>query len=149
MPKVAIGAIVASLLVAGDAHAAVYSNGNFEPVAVNYVQGQSFTPSIQVQDRSGTLSSVSGQVQLTLFAIDFYTPAAAPSALYIYTSAPSVPDASAGTSSLVTGSYVENGAYDFTTAVSPSFNTKYFAVLPVSADIYDGSGSTYAGGLGR
>jgi hypothetical protein len=143
----AAASIAVLLLTVGSAHATTFTIGNAQPATVFFVQGQSFTPSVQGNNGTGTPTSASGQVLLTSFTIDFLDSTSAPSSLYIYSSAPSVSNASSGTGSLATGSYAGNGVYDFTTPVSLLFNSKYFAVLPTSENIFDGSGNTYTGGI--
>jgi hypothetical protein len=147
IPKIVVGATTVLLLIAGSAHANVYySIGNSQPSSEYFVQGESFTPSVQGNDGSGTPSSAAGQVGLISFTIDFVNPASVPSSLYIYASLPSVTDADSGTGSLATGSYAGNGVYDFATPVSLSFASTYGAWLPEARSIYDGSGNKYTGG---
>jgi hypothetical protein len=139
---------MAVLLGATQTEAGTYSIGNAQPTTVFFVEGESFTPSVQGNAGTGTpIASPSGTVLLTSFTIDFQNPATAPTPLYIYAFEPTVAEAAVGTGSLATGSYAGGGVYDFSTPVNLTFTTKYFAVLPTSASIFDGDAVNYPGGI--
>ena len=147
LPRVAIGAILVVLLMAGGARAAVFSFGDLTPVTEYSSESQGFTPSAQGTGGTVAPSYAYNQVQLLSLAVDFLDPASGPSTFYIHGLAPSDSDANSGSGSLASGSYVGNEAYDFAAQVTLSFNAKYFAVLPSVEGIWDGTGSAYAGGL--
>lgn len=128
----------------------LYEIGNATPSTIYYVQGQSFTPSIAGNDGSGTPTArPDGSVLLTRFTIDFpgnLTPLP-PSALYIYPSAPTITQVNDnGQGSLGVGTYTGRGVYAFHN-LQLSFSSKYFAILPQSVSVFDGSGNPYPGGV--
>jgi hypothetical protein len=124
-----------------------YSIGNATPGTLFFVQGQSFTPSVQGNAGIGTPSAPAGLVELTSFTIAFQDPTTAPSMLSIFDHAPTSADAASGSGSLGIGTYVGAGEYDFANPVILAFTSKYFAVLPTSASIFDGAGDPYSGGI--
>src|SRR5690242_5284158 len=128
----------------------IYGIGNATPSTIYYVQGQSFTPSLAGNGGSGTpRSGPDGAVSLTRFTIDFpsnLTPMP-PSALYIYSYAPTITQVNNnGQGSLGVGTYLGGGVYTFHD-LPLSFSSKYFAILPESVSIFDGSGNPYPGGV--
>ena len=110
-----------------------------------YVQGQSFTPSIKGDfGPAARPASTPALLRLTQFWIDFNdTP---PDQLFIYTSPPTPDEAASGTGSIATGMHWGNGVYGFNNVVL-AYGMKYYAVLPRAANIRDGSGDTYPGGV--
>jgi hypothetical protein len=125
-----------------------YVIGNATPSGSFAVQGQSFTPSDFGNESSGSLPASSpGTVFLTSFTIDYdFSVATAYPVLYLYSSPPSATDAATGAGSLATGTLVSGGEYAFS-RVAVDYTTKYYAVLPGSASIFDNSGNTYTGGV--
>jgi hypothetical protein len=124
----------------------VYSIGNQVPHQTSdtfFIQGQSFTPSVQGDRGSGTpTASPSGTVLLTQFSVDFnltdFEPPPPPAVLYIYAFAPTVAQVdNNGQGSLGAGTLIDpSGVYGFSD-LELSFGQKYFAVLPASRSIYD------------
>jgi hypothetical protein len=125
-----------------------YTVGNFAPESLYFVQGQSFTPSV-----FGNVwmppnpSSTPRVVRLTRFAIaydlNFSTPF---DSLYIFDVPPTPADAASGNGSRATGTHIGGGVYSFSNTVL-DYNTKYYAVLPGPAVIFDGPGDPYPGGV--
>ena len=124
--------------------AGTYSLGNQRPTSVFFVQGQSFTPA-QVGTLGSAGAPASGSVLLTSMSID-YQPGTTPlNTLSIYTALPTTATAATGIDSLAVGTHIGGGTYTFS-GVALDVNTKYFAVLPAPAAIFDGAGNTYTGG---
>ena len=138
-------ALTATVMLGGAAHAAPFTIGNLTPGSVFFVQGQSFTPSLQGNAGAG-VAPVSGTVYLDTFTIQYETPGTGFASLYIYAALPSLADAALGTGSLAAGTYLGGGLYDFANTPLDAA-TKYFAVLPGPAAIFDGDGDLYAGGI--
>ena len=138
---------MAAVLTASCAYADSFSIGNLAPTSVFFVQGQSFTASVQGNHGTGTPPASPEPVFLTSFSIDFNNPATAPLSLYIYGSAPTVGNASTGAGSIGVGTYAGGDVYNFTTPVTLTSDVKYYAVLPTSTNIFDGSGNPYSGGV--
>jgi hypothetical protein len=129
----------------------MYSIGNNTPPTMFFIQGQSFTPSIQGNRGVGTpTASPAGTVFLTQFGFDFDLSSpfgVPPPVLYIYGFEPSEAQVSnGGQGSLGAGTHIGGGVYAFDNLELP-FSTKSFAVLPESRSIFDGSGHPYAGGV--
>ena len=86
-------------------------------------------------------------VRLTQFAIaydlNFSTPF---DSLYIFDAPPTPADAASGNGSRATGTHIGGGVYSFSNTVL-DYNTKYYAVLPGPAVIFDGPGDPYPGGV--
>lgn len=127
------------------AQANVFTIGNAAPTSAFFVQGESFTPGVLGNIGTGS-APASGNVFLDTFTIDYVDPASAFLNLYIYSALPTTVDALTGVGSLATGTNIGAGVYQFS-GVILDVNTKYFAVLPGSATILDGSGNPYAGGV--
>jgi len=123
-----------------------YGIGRGTPETIYYVQGQSFTPSAY-----GSFGSPAGppstpdSLRLTHFFIDYASWQVPLDQLYIYTSPPTPTEAATGAGSMATGTHIGNGLYKFDNPAL-DYHTKYFAVLPQSADIRDGPGDFYPGG---
>lgn len=122
--------------------------GGGTPPTSYYVQGQSFTP-----DSFGPVASPDAPAAtpistwLTQIAIGFDTSYNPPlDRLYIYASPPTPVEAAAGTGSIATGAHIGDGVYTFD-SVALDFHTKYYAVLPQAAAIFDGPGDFYTGGV--
>jgi hypothetical protein len=129
----------------------MYSIGNNTPSTPFFIQGQSFTPSIQGNRGVGTpTASPAGTVFLTQFSFDFDPGSpfgVPPPVLYIYAFEPTVAQVdSGGLGSLGVGVHIGGGVYAFDNLEIP-FNTRSFAVLPESRSIFDGAGHPYPGGL--
>jgi len=142
--------LFASLTVGGGVASGspIYSIGNSTPGTQFFIQGQSFTPSVAGNDGSGVpMAGADGTVRLLTFSFDFVNPVTAPSALHIFAFEPTLAAAGTGAGSLGTGTYLGGGVYGFGAGLALDFVTKYFAVLPFSAGIFDGSGNPYAGGV--
>jgi hypothetical protein len=132
-------------LVAASAQAAPFTIGNLAPSTAFFVQGQSFTPSVAGNGGSG-MAPVSGSVLLDTFSIAYLSPTSGFANLYIYAILPTTVSAATGIGSLGTGTYMGGGVYDFNDLVL-DVDTEYYAVLPSSAGIFNGSGNPYAGGV--
>ena len=135
----------------GRAESIIYSIGNSTSATSFFIQGQSFTPSIQGNRGVGTpTASPAGTVFLTQFSFDFDLSSpfgVPPPVLYIYGFEPSEAQVSnGGQGSLGVGTNIGGGVYAFDNLELP-FGTKSFAVLPESRSIFDGSGNPYAGGV--
>jgi hypothetical protein len=149
-----ISVFVGLLTLAGASPASaglIPSIGNDPASIVYFIQGQSFTPSIQGD--GGTRAptpSPAGTVFLTRFQFNFASDdpfGVPPAVLYIYEFEPSQAQVSnGGQGSLGAGTSIGGGAYAFANLEIP-FNTKSFAVLPEQQSIFDGSGNPYAGGV--
>lgn len=140
-----IGVLLVMGFALASSIASAYVIGNAAPTSIFFVQGQSFTPGILGNLGSGS-APASGNVFLDSFVIN-YAPGATPfNNLYIYAVLPTAADASIGVGSLATGVDVGGGNYAFS-SVALDVNTKYFAILPGSANIFDGAGDPYAGGI--
>lgn len=143
---------LAALAGASPARADVmYSIGNNTPPTLFFIQGQSFTPSVQGNRGVGTpTASPAGTVFLTQFSFDFDPGSpfgVPPPVLYIYAFEPTVAQVDGGgLGSLGVGVHVGGGVYAFDNLEIP-FNTKSFAVLPESRSIFDGAGNPYPGGV--
>src|SRR5262249_41776102 len=129
----------------------VYSIGNETPSTFFFIQGQSFTPSVQGNRGVGTpTASPAGTVFLNQFSFDFVFGdpfGVPPPVLYIYGFEPSEAQVSnGGQGSLGAGTHIGGGVYTFDNLEIP-FSTRSFAVLPESRSIFDGSGNPYAGGV--
>jgi hypothetical protein len=127
------------------------SIGNGPAPTVYFIQGQSFTPSIQGDLGSSTpRTSPAGTVFLTQFRFDFSSDdpfGVPPAVLYIYGFEPSQAQVyNGGQGSLGAGTHIAGGVYAFANVEVP-FNTKSLAVLPEQRSIFDGSGNRYAGGI--
>lgn len=125
-----------------------FAAGNFAPGSEYYVQGQSFTPSafgnIWVPPNP---TSTPQLVRLTTFTIAYNLASATPfDVLHIFDAPPTPENAASGNGSRATGTHIGGGVYAFTSTVL-DFNTKYYAVLPGAANIYDGGGDPYPGGV--
>ena len=84
---------------------------------------------------------------MSQFSFDFVDPTTAPSVLYIYDSPPTIAQVNnSGQGSLGVGNNQGAGVYSFNNLPLDA-NTKYYAVLPTSASIFDGSGNPYPGGV--
>ncbi|MGP0071569.1 MAG: hypothetical protein ACLPWF_06505 [Bryobacteraceae bacterium] len=123
-----------------------YTIGNNTPTTVYFIQGQSFTPTIQGNLGTG-VAATSGNVELVRFSLAFQNPTTAPGSLYIYSFQPTIAQVNnSGQGSLGVGANTGTGVYLFSGLVLQA-NTKYYAVLPTQVSIFDGSGHPYAGGL--
>lgn len=119
--------------------------GNATPGTQFFVQGQSFTPSVQGNEGTGVPTpDGQGNVQVTRVTFDIIGDA--PGQLHLFTTPPTAADASSGNGAIATGNHVGGGVYEFDNAAIP-FNAKTFAVLSAGATISDGSGNPYAGGV--
>ena len=68
-------------------------------------------------------------------------------ALYLYTSLPTTAAAATGVGALAVGTLIDStGTYDFP-EVPLDVSTRYFAVLPAPASVFDGLGDLYPGGV--
>ncbi|MBY0113504.1 MAG: hypothetical protein K2Y21_11820 [Phycisphaerales bacterium] len=125
-----------------------FSVGNFAPSSEYYVQGQSFTPAAFGNVWTPPNPTSTPQlVRLTTFTIAYNLANSTPfDALYIFDSPPTPANAATGAGSRATGTHIGGGIYAFTNTVL-DFNTKYYAVLPGAASIYDGGGDPYPGGV--
>ena len=141
----ALLALTATMALGGAAQAAPFSIGNLAPTTAFFVQGQSFTPSVQGNGGSG-VAPVSGTVYLDTFTIGYENLSSAFVNLYIYSALPLTANAATGVGSLATGTHQGGGVYDFAN-VALDAATTYFAVLPGSVQIYDGLGNPYSGGV--
>lgn len=125
-----------------------YALGNFAPAASYFVQGQSFTPS-----SFGDVwtppepSSTPALAKLRYFTIayDFSYSSPLP-VLYIFDAPPTPEAAASGAGSRATGVHIGGGTYAFD-GVTLDFHTRYYAVLPQAAAIFDGGGDPYPGGV--
>lgn len=125
-----------------------FTLGNLAPSTIYFVQGQSFTP-----DSFGSVvtppepSSTPQVARLTWMSIAFdFSSATPPPVLYIFDAPPTPADAASGAGSRATGVHVGNGYYQFA-GVPLDFHTRYYAVLPEPAPIFDGGGDPYPGGV--
>lgn len=145
--RVAGAALLALASAWSHAAAAAFTIGNPTPDSVFFVQGQSFTPSVPGKLGSGS-APASGIVLLDRFTIDYDTGRSTPfAALYLYASLPTTAAAASGVGALAVGSLIDDaGTYDFP-EVPLDVSTRYFAVLPAPASVFDGLGDLYPGGV--
>jgi hypothetical protein len=156
MGKCVLGLTAVALLAgAPAAHAdVIYSIGNEVPHLISdtfFIQGQSFTPSVQGNRGSGTPTpSPNNTAFLTQFSLDFnlvdFEHDPPPPVLYIYAFQPTVAQVNNnGQGSLGVGTLIDPaGVYAFNNLELP-FDAKSFAVLPTSRSIYD-TPNSYPGG---
>lgn len=125
-----------------------FSAGNAPPSPVYFVQGQSFTPS-SLGNISGTTppSSTPRLVRLTSFRIAYDLAISTPfDSIFIFDAPPTPANAATGAGARATGTHVGAGVYTFQNTTL-DFHTKYYAVLPGPAVIFDGPGDPYPGGV--
>lgn len=150
--QVSFGVAVVVLTSAVWGHAiSTFSIGNATPSTIFFIQGQSFTPSIQGNDSLGVPTATpNNTVFLRLFSFDFTFVAPfgiPPSVLYIYDFVPTEAQVSNnGEGNLGVGTHLAGGEYKFNNLEIP-FNAKSYAILPESHNIFDGSGNLYTGGI--
>jgi hypothetical protein len=125
-----------------------FSAGSFAPSSEYYVQGQSFTPAAFGNVWTPPNPTSTPQlVRLTTFSIAYNLANSTPfDTISIFDAPPTPEDAASGNGSRATGTHIGGGVYAFVNAVL-DFNTKYYAVLPGAANIYDGGGDPYPGGV--
>lgn len=125
-----------------------YSLGNFAPATQYFVQGQSFTPSSfgnTWTPPEPTSTPAVARLQTFTFAFNFAL-SVPPPVLYIFDAPPTPAAAASGAGSRASGVHIGGGTYSFP-SVALDFNTKYYAVLPEPANIFDGGGDPYPGGV--
>ncbi len=121
--------------------------GSSLPETVYYVQGQSFTPATFGNFGAPPYpASTPAIVRLKFFTIDYDLAETPLDKLYIYTSPPTPDEALTGAGSMATGTHIGYGIYQFDN-VTLDYRTKYYAVLPQPANIHDGPGDLYEGGV--
>lgn len=125
-----------------------YSLGNLPPSSVFFVQGQSFTPSSFGNAVSPPTPASTPTIALLTWmsiAIDSSS-SVPPPVLRIFDAPPTPEQAADGTGSRATGMHIGDGFYKFD-GVPLDFHTKYYAVLPEPAAIFDGGDDPYPGGV--
>ncbi|MFO0859926.1 MAG: hypothetical protein U0570_05165 [Phycisphaerales bacterium] len=128
--------------------AETYTLGNFPSSSVYYVQGQSFTPSSfgnAVAPPAPASTPKVARLQWMSIAFDLSN-AVPPPVLRIFDAPPTPAAAASGAGSRATGVHVGDGFYKFD-GVALDYHTKYYAVLPEAANIFDGGGDPYPGGV--
>ncbi len=116
--------------------------------SVFFPQGQSFTPSSFGTIPSDGRPGVSpGTVKLTHFTLHYKLEWSTPyDQLYLYDHFPAPSDAATGAGSFATGTHIADGVYVFPN-VTLNYNTRYYAILPGPANLHDGPGDVYPGGV--